>query len=149
MPRPMTDKERKKFLAEPRIAVVSVDAGEGRPPLATPVWFAPTADGGLTFFTGTQGRPARKKRLIQKTGTVTLCIQNGELPYKYATAEGTVVKAEQPPKPDEMLAVVSRYMPAEAAQGFVQGELANPGPSLVQYTVRPDRWLSMDFSDIM
>jgi len=40
-------------------------------------------------------------------------------------------------------------MPAEAAQGFVQGELANPGPSLVQYTVRPDRWLSMDFSDIM
>jgi hypothetical protein len=78
---------------------------------------------------------------------VTVSVQTGELPYKYVTVEGTVVKADRPPSDEQMLAVVRRYMPEEAAAQFVASELADPSPSLVLYTVRPDRWLSGDFSD--
>ena len=38
MPRALTEQEREQFLAEPRVAVVSVAAGD-RPPLAVPVWY--------------------------------------------------------------------------------------------------------------
>jgi uncharacterized protein len=46
-----------------------------------------------------------------------------------------------------MLAVARRYLPEEAAQGFVEAELENPEPELVLFTIRPDRWLTADFTD--
>jgi uncharacterized protein len=46
-----------------------------------------------------------------------------------------------------MLAITGRYLPEEAAQGFVEAELAHPGPGPVLFTVRPDRWLTFDFAE--
>src|SRR5918995_3907134 len=40
VPRPMTPAEREAFLAEPRVAVLSVVRGDGRPPLAAPSFYA-------------------------------------------------------------------------------------------------------------
>ncbi len=74
-------------------------------------------------------------------------MQREEFPYKYVTVEGTVIRADQPPTADQMLAIVRRYLPEEQAQGFVAAELANPSGTLVLYTVRPDRWLVADFSE--
>ena len=48
---------------------------------------------------------------------------------------------------EQMLTVARRYLPEEAAQAFVRAELARPGSELVLFTVRPDRWLTADFSD--
>src|SRR5262245_24305669 len=127
MPRQLTEHERQAFLAEPRVAVVGVAAEEGRPPLVTPTWYAYEPGGTITFFTGAQGGKPRKKRLIAKASVLTLSVQHGEVPYKYVTVEGTVVKTDQPPSPDQMLAVVLRYLPEDYAQGFVQSELAHPG----------------------
>jgi nitroimidazol reductase NimA-like FMN-containing flavoprotein (pyridoxamine 5'-phosphate oxidase superfamily) len=147
MPRHLTEQERQDFLAEPRVGVVSVASDDARPPLVTPTWYHYEPGGNITFFTGTQGRTARKTRLIEKAGVLSFSVQHPEFPYKYVTVEGTVVKTDRPPSADQMLAIVRRYLPEDAAQGFVQGELANPGPGLVVYTVRPDRWLSFDFSE--
>jgi len=147
MPRQLTEQERQAFLAEPRVAVVSVAGDDGRPPLVTPTWYAYEPGGNITFFTGTQGRKARKKRLIAQAGVLTLSVQHGEFPYKYVTVEGTVVTTDQPPSAEQMLAVARRYLPEDDAQGFVQGELARPRAELILYTVRPDRWLTADFSD--
>jgi hypothetical protein len=47
-----------------------------------------------------------------------------------------------------MLAIARRYLPEEMAQAFVQAELESPGPELVLFNVRPDRWLTTDFSDV-
>jgi nitroimidazol reductase NimA-like FMN-containing flavoprotein (pyridoxamine 5'-phosphate oxidase superfamily) len=146
MPGPLTEQERQAFLAEPRVGVLSVASDDGRPPLTIPVWYAYQPGGNLTFFTGTQGRAARKTRLIQKAGLLSFCVQHPEPPYRYVTIEGTVVKIDRPPPAEQMLAVVRRYIPEEAAQGFVNPELQNPGPTLVLFTVRPDRWLTFDFS---
>lgn len=147
MPRKLTQQECEQFLAEPRVAVVGVAAGAGRPPLLTPTWYAYRPGGEITFFTGTQGRRARKSRLMDAAGVVTVSVQQPEPPYRYVTVEGTVVGADRPPAPEAMRAVADRYLPPEMAAGFVADELAHPGPDLVLYSIRPDRWLSMDFGE--
>ena len=74
-------------------------------------------------------------------------MQREVFPYKYVTVEGTVVQADRPPSAEQMLAIARRYLPEEAAQAFVTAELEHPGPELVLFTIRPDRWLTADFSD--
>lgn len=76
---------------------------------------------------------------------LSLSVQRPDFPYRYVTVEGTVVGVDRPPAEERMLAVVRRYLPEEAARGFVSAELANPGPGLMLFTVRPDRWLTFDF----
>ena len=148
MARRMTESERQDFLAEPHVGVLSVASDDGRPPLTVPVWYGYEADGDLlTFFTGTQGRKARKTGLIEKAGVLSLCVQREEFPYRYVTVEGTVVRADRPPSAGQMLAIARRYLPEQQAGGFVAAELEDPGPELVLFTVRPDRWLTFDFAE--
>jgi hypothetical protein len=144
----LTKEAREAFLAEPHIAVISVAGEDDRPPLTVPTWYAYEPGGNVTFFTGTQGRTARKMALIEKAGVVSLLVQQEQFPYKYVSVEGSVVRVDRPPSADQMLAIVRRYLPEEQAQGFVGAELANPGPGLVLFTVRPDRWLTADFSGV-
>ena len=147
MPRPLTVQEREEFLAEVHVAVLSVASDSDRPPLTVPVWYSFQPGGSLAFFTGTQGRTARKTKLIQQAGVLSLCVQREQLPYKYVTVEGTVVQTDRPPSAEQVLAVVRRYLPEEHARGFVTPELERPDSELVLYTIRPDRWLTMDFTD--
>lgn len=143
----MTEQERQAFLAEPHVGVLSVASDTGRPPLTIPIWYGYRPGGTLSFFTGTQGRKARKTGLIQKAGVVSLCVQREDFPYKYVTVEGTVVRTDRPPSAEQMLAVARRYMPEDQAQGFVASELDHPTPEFVLFTIRPDRWLTFDFGD--
>ncbi len=148
MPRPLTEQEREAFLAEYHIATLSVASDSDRPPLTIPVWYHYQPGGNATFFTGSQGRKARKSRLIEKAGVLSLSVQHETPPYKYVTIEGTVIKTDRPPSEDQLLAIVRRYLSEEMAQGFVQAELSVPreDSELVLYTVRPDRWLTFDFA---
>ena len=144
----MTENERETFLAAHHVAVLSVAQGDGRPPHAAPVWYHYQPGGDATFFTGTQGRAARKTNLIERAGAVSLTVQQEEFPYRFVTVEGTVVRADRPPAAEQVLAIVRRYLPEEQAQGFVAAELAHPSSTFVLYTVRPDRWLSADFGKV-
>jgi nitroimidazol reductase NimA-like FMN-containing flavoprotein (pyridoxamine 5'-phosphate oxidase superfamily) len=147
MPRQMTEQEHQQFLAEPHVGILSVASDNDRPPLTVPVWYGYQPGGHLSFFTGTQGRKARKTRLIEKAGVLSLSVQREEFPYRYVTVEGTVVGIDRPPSAEQMLAIARRYLPEEAARGFVQAELERPSAELVLFTVRPDRWLTADFSE--
>lgn len=111
-----------------------------------PIWYGYEPGGNVTFFTGTMGRKARKTALIEQAGTLSLTVQQETFPYKYVTVEGTAVQVDRPPSADQMLAIVRRYLPEEQAQGMVRGELDHPTGELVLFTIRPDRWLSADFS---
>lgn len=149
MPHPtMSDAERDAFLAEPHVAVLSVINDEGRPPHTVPLWYAYEPGGNFTFYTQSEGRIARKTRLIQAAGVVTLCVQREEFPYRYVTIEGTIVAADQPPTRGQMLAIASRYLPPEQANGMVDRELGNPDSKLILFTVRPDRWLTFDLGKL-
>jgi uncharacterized protein len=143
----MNEQERQAFLAEPHIAVLSVASDDARPPLTLPVWYHYQMGGNITFFSGTQGRRARKTKLIRRAGVVSLCVQREEFPYRYVTVEGTVVRADRPPSAEQVLAIVRRYLPEEHAQGFVQAELGRPSDTFVLFTVRPDRWIAFDFGE--
>ena len=144
--RPMTERERQEFLAGPHVAVLSIARDGGRTPHATPVWYAYEPGGDVTFCTGTQGRRSRKGELIGKAGAVSLAAQQEEFPYRYVTVEGTVVSEDRPPSAEQALAVARRYLPEEHAQGFVEAELGHPATEFVLSTVRPDRWLTFDFT---
>lgn len=147
MTRQMTEQERQDFLAEPRVGVLSVASDSDRPPLTVPLWYGYKPGGNVSFFTGTQGRKARKSGLIEKAGVLSLSVQQEEFPYRYVTVEGTVVGIDRPPSAEQMLAVARRYLPEEAARGFVQAELERPESELVLFTIRPDRWLTADFTE--
>jgi uncharacterized protein len=147
MARQMTENERQEFLAGPHIGVLSVAAGDDRPPHTTPVWYAYEPGASITLFTGTQGRKSRKAGLLQEVGVLSLTVQREEFPYKYVTVEGTVIGSDRPPSAEQMLAIVGRYLPDEAAQGFVEAELRHPGAGPVHFTIRPDRWLTFDFAE--
>lgn len=142
----MPRQERDAFLADLHIAVMSVASDDERPPLTVPVWYGYEPGGEITFFTGTGGRRARKTRLLQTAGVVSLCVQREEFPYKYVTVEGTVVQIDRAPSIDQVLAIVRRYLPEEQAQAFATSELERPDSEFVLFTVRPDRWLSVDLS---
>lgn len=147
MPRKLTEQEREQFLAEPRIGTVSVASGDSRPPLTVPIWYAYEPGGNITFFTSTQGQRARKARLIEEAGVVSFLVQHDSPPYKYVSVEGTVVGIDRPPAMEQMLAILNRYLPEEMAQGFAQGEIEHPQSELTLFTIRPDRWLTSDFSE--
>ena len=147
MPRQMTEQERQEFLAGPHVGVLSVASDGDRPPLTVPIWYGYQPGGDLTFFTGTQGRKARKTGLIERAGVLSFSVQREEFPYMYDTVEGTVVGEDRPPSAEQMLAIARRYLREEAAQGFVGAELGRSSSELVLFTVRPDRWLTADFSD--
>jgi uncharacterized protein len=111
--------------------MLSVASDDDRPPMTAPVWYGYRPGDNISFFTGTQGRKARKTRLIQKAGVLSLSVQSEEFPYKYVTVEGIIIQEDRPPPAEQMLAVARRYLPEAAAQRFVKAELENPGPELV------------------
>jgi uncharacterized protein len=148
VPRPMTTPEREAFLAEPRVAVLSVARGDGRPPLAAPSFYAYEPGGDVTFFTGTERRRARKAALLERAGVLSLTVQRPEPPYKYVTVECGLVRADRPPTGEQVLAIARRYMPEAHARALADSEIGDPASELVVFTVRPQRWVTADFSDV-
>src|SRR5262249_7429788 len=104
-------------------------------------------DGTLFFFTGTPGGPARKTRLIQKAGAVTMVVQREVPPYRYVTVECSLAELHQPPSKAQLLSVVRRYLPGEMAQGFVDDVLRQDTSNLTGFTLRPERWNALDFEE--
>jgi hypothetical protein len=142
--RRMTRDEREAFLAEPRVAVLSV-AGDGRrPPHSTPTFYAYEPGGDVTFFTNTEGRSATKVGLIEDAGAVTLNVQHGEFPYRYVSVECRIVGSGRPDA-GQVRAIASRYLPPDAADGMAQAETGDPDSTIVLYTARPERWLTAAF----
>jgi hypothetical protein len=145
MGRSLTEAERDEFLAGPHVAVLAV-AADDRPPLTVPVFYA-YRDGLITFFTGTQGRTARKTRLLEQAGAFSLNVQQPTYPYRYVTAECVVECADRAPSTDDVHAVTSRYLPEPDARAFAESEAATPSGTFVLFTGRPVRWLSHDFAE--
>jgi nitroimidazol reductase NimA-like FMN-containing flavoprotein (pyridoxamine 5'-phosphate oxidase superfamily) len=146
VPRPFTQQEREAFLAGSHIAVLSLPSDDARAPLTFPVWYGYEPGGEITYFTHRSQPPSRKFRLLATGTPVSLCVQREEVPYQYVTVEGAVVASIEAPTPEQMLAIVRRYLPADAAAAYVKAESAL-GASVVLFTIRPDRWSGIDFGE--
>ena len=136
----LSETERQEFLAALHIAVLSVAATDGRPPASVPIWYDYTPGGNIRVNTGVA---ARKSKLIERAGVVTLVVQREEPPYQYVVVEGTVVDTVIPTPLDVREAIAIRYLGEEGGRAFVHSIKDRPG---VLFTIRPDRWLTADFS---
>lgn len=136
-----TESESQEFLAAKHVAVLSIDAADGRPPASAPIWYDYSPGGNIRISTGGS---TRKAKLIKQAGAVTLVVQREDPPYQYVAVEGTVVDATTPTPSDVQEAIAIRYLGEEAGRAFAR-EVENP--QSVLFTIRPDRWLSADFSD--
>ena len=134
-----SETERQEFLAAKHVAVLSV-AADGRPPASVPMWYDYTPGGNIRVNTGAS---SRKAKLIERAGTVTLVVQHEEPPYQYVVVEGTVVDITKPTPVDVREAVAIRYLGEEGGRAFVK---SLEGQESVLFTIRPDRWITADFS---
>jgi uncharacterized protein len=132
--------QRQEFLAAKHVAVLSVAAADGRPPASVPMWYDYTPGGDIRVNTGAG---SRKAKLIEQAGAVTLVVQHEEPPYQYVVVEGTVVETTKPTPTDVREEIAIRYLGEEGGKAFVA---AMDSQTTVLFTVRPDRWLTADFS---
>jgi uncharacterized protein len=132
--------DRQEFLAALHVGVLSVAADDGRPPASVPIWYDYVPGQHIRVNTGAS---SRKAKLIKQAGAVTLAVQREEPPYQYVVVEGTVVETTQPTPIAVREEIAIRYLGEEGGRAFVQS-LA--GQESVLFTVRPDRWITADFS---
>jgi uncharacterized protein len=135
-----SESEREEFLAAKHVAVLSVAAADGRPPASVPMWYDYTPGGNIRINTGAS---TRKAKLIEQAGAVTVVVQHEEPPYQYVVVEGTVIDTSTPTPLQVREEIAIRYLGEEGGRAFVQS-LADRDSVL--FTVRPDRWLTADFS---
>src|ERR1700722_1338941 len=135
-----SETERQEFLAARHVGVLSVAAEDGRPPSSVPIWYGYAPGGNILVNTGSS---SRKAKLIERAGAVTLVVQLEEPPYQYVVIEGTVVETTTPTPPDVREAIAIRYLGEEGGRAFVQ---SMEGQDSVLFTIRPDRWITADFS---
>jgi len=134
-----TETECQEFLAAKHIGVLSV-AADGRPPASVPIWYDYTPGGNIRINTGAS---SRKARLVERAGAVTLVVQREELPYQYVVVEGTLVETTRPAPVEVQESIAIRYLGEEGGRAFVA---SMEGGAEVLFTIRPDRWLSADFT---
>lgn len=135
----LSETERQEFLAALHVGVLSVAAGE-RPPASVPIWYDYSPGGDIRINTGAS---SRKAKLVEQAGAVTLVVQHEEPPYQYVVVEGTVVDTIKPTPLDVREAIAIRYLGDEGGRAFVK---SLEGQESVLFTIRPDRWITADFS---
>lgn len=141
MPRNLTEAQRDEFLAGVHVAVLAVDATGGRPPASVPIWYDYTPGGVIRISTGAG---SRKAKLIEQAGAVTVVVQREEPPYQYVVVEGTVVDIDRHTPPEVSEAIAIRYLGEEGGREFVR---SMEGTDSVLFSIRPDRWITADFSE--
>lgn len=131
-----SETERQGFLAANHVGVLCV-AADDRP--SVPIWYGYTPGDNILIDTGAG---SRKARLVERVGAVTLVVAREEPPYQYMVVEGTVIDITSPTPLDVREAIAIRYLGEEAGRAFVAGMDGDR----VLFTIRPDRWLTADFS---
>jgi uncharacterized protein len=139
-PRALSGIDRERFLAEAHIAVLSVDAGPGRPPVSVPLWYAYEPGGDIVINTSVS---SRKARLIRAAGAATFTVQRAAPPYRYVVVEGRVVDDIHPAPIAVRRDIARRYLSADGADAAV--DRYDPDDQVL-FVIRPQRWYSADFS---
>lgn len=140
---PLSKNDREQFLAEPRIAALSVYAGDQRGPLTVPIWYQYFPGGEPWVLTGAG---SRKHRLIEAAGRFTLMVERVEPSVRYVSVDGPVSRIET--GTDELLVeVTKRYLPPDRVAGYLDYARSQLGENVV-ISLRPEHWLSADLGEI-
>jgi nitroimidazol reductase NimA-like FMN-containing flavoprotein (pyridoxamine 5'-phosphate oxidase superfamily) len=133
----MTQEEREAFLASLHVGVLAIPSDGA--PLTAPIWYDYKPGGDIWVLTGPK---SRKGRLLKEGSQITLVAQQESLPYAYVSVEGTVT-AIAPEADGDTLHMATRYLGEALGRGYAE---ANAGAESVRVTIRPDRWLTVDYA---
>lgn len=134
----MSNEERERFLADVHVGVLAVERPD-RAPLAVPIWYAYEPGGELSIWT-TEG--TLKDKLIRAAGRFSFNVQDEQPPYKYVSVEGDLTHVG-PADEAEARRIAVRYLGDEAGNEFAD---QSHSPSSIVIRMRPQRWLSVDYS---
>ncbi|KAA0022924.1 pyridoxamine 5'-phosphate oxidase family protein [Antrihabitans cavernicola] len=135
----LTRTEREKFLSEPHIAALSVDAGPDRAPLTVPIWYQYLPGGQPWVLTG---KTSKKAELIRAAGRFTLMVERLEPSVRYVSVSGTVDRIDEGTH-EQLREMTSRYLPADKVDGYLEFAKNNLEDEVAIY-LRPEHWLSAD-----
>ncbi|MDA8369301.1 MAG: pyridoxamine 5'-phosphate oxidase family protein [Nocardiopsaceae bacterium] len=141
----LDDQERREFLADVHVGVISIARDGDRAPLTVPIWYdyAAAADDVVTVITP---RESLKARLITAANRFSLCAQTEEPPYRYVSVEGPVSSIEPLTDRGQLAALAGRYLPPEFVDLYMDN---GAGTDSVVIRMRPQRWLSTDFRKLL
>jgi|LNFM01.1.fsa_nt_gb hypothetical protein len=129
--------ERESFLAEARVAVISI-ACAGRGPLSVPIWYSYVPGGEIGLW---MDGASRKVALLRRAMRLTLVVQDTSRPYRYVSVEGPVTQMNPIDYDAELRPLVGRYLGEAAVDGYLAGF---GGPEGVRgdvcVRVRPEHW---------
>lgn len=138
----MTEAERQAFLAALHVGVISIERADG-PPLTVPIWYDYEPGGDLWVLTPVT---SLKGRLLDRARRFSLCAQTEEPPlYSYVSVEGPVVSVEPADTEAHSRPMAHRYFGAELGDLYVE---STAGDESVKWTMRPERWWSVDYSKL-
>lgn len=126
--RPMSDEERRDFLAAGApTAALATSRADGRPHVA-PIWFLPDGDD-LVFTTWHE---SVKGRNLARDPRAAISVDDRDFPFAFVVVEGTCTLSDDL---DELAAwaprIAARYVPAGRAEEYGQRN-AVPGELLVR-----------------
>ena len=136
----MSKDEREAFLADLHVGVISIERSDG-PPLTVPIWYDYEPGGNVWITTGTD---SQKSKMLHKAQRFSLCAQTEEPPfYAYVSVEGPVVSVA--PTDEERVGrpMAHRYFGAELGDLYIE---SIKGEASLTWTMRPDRWRTVDYS---
>jgi nitroimidazol reductase NimA-like FMN-containing flavoprotein (pyridoxamine 5'-phosphate oxidase superfamily) len=139
----MTKQEREAFLADVHVGIISISE-EGRGPLTVPVWYAYDPGGDLRIMTG---RESAQGTAAGAAGRFSLCVQTEKAPYKYVSVEGAIVSTEAADIERDLRPLARRYLGQKKGDRYVEETRNLPTHSdNVRIRMRPERWLTTDYS---
>jgi len=138
----MTSTERENYLADLHVGVIAVERRD-RAPLSVPIWYA-YEPGGDVVVSSLAG--SLKARLITAAGRFSITVQDETFPYRYVTAEGSVVSIETADDASAK-AIAVRYLGEEGGNAFAESFAKDhPDAKSLLFRMRPEHWLSVDYS---
>lgn len=138
----MTKSEREAFLTGVHVGVISIERSDAAP-LAAPIWYDYAPEVGIRVITGAA---SRKGRALAEAGRFTLVAQTEEPPlYKYVSVSGPIVDVRPAELEAHRRPMAHRYFGKELGDLYVAGD---SDESSQIYTMRPERWLSVDYAKL-
>ena len=128
----MTATEREAFLADPHVAIISIEAVD-RGPITVPLWYhyAPGSDVGV-WMDGS----SLKVRRLRAVNRFSLCVHHTERPYRYVSVEGPVLDIVPIDWARHVQPLVARYLDPAKTEAYLKG-LGGPEG------IRGDVWVRM------
>lgn len=139
----LSKSEREEFLAEPRIAALSVFAGNDRGPLTVPIWYQYTPGGEAWVLTG---KTSKKAELIRAAGRFSLMVEQVEPSIKYVAVDGPVTR-EEPGTHEQLREMAARYLAPEKVDGYLQFAASDHGDQVL-FALKTEHWLGADLGSI-